>query len=308
MADAVGTSAKQVSLLAAANVVISVAVPLGVDLFGGKRAGATDDFLLGAVLFCATSLLESLYFLAELRTRAAREESLWDVHEPVDSRLASTRKSLRSLEVGVDPKADIFLRYFQRKIHDLESDVRQTANTLELRVDSSNLDLSAPLLESLTGADTDVIRIVHLLSSNNALFNPHEAQWFTTVLRSVESRRVIEVRRLLVSVDDAEESTEYSQRLLRWHTNTPNFDYRLIRRAYFDRLARSFRLHGTFIDFGLYGRRYLFRAISYDADDFVGVYSREATTIDRYLSFFDMCWTAPGSRQLDPSGLTPISV
>jgi hypothetical protein len=177
-----------------------------------------------------------------------------------------------------------------------------------LRVDSGNLDLSRPLLESLTGIDSDVIRIVHFLSANDALFDPHESQWFSTVLGAVESRKVVEVRRLLVSVDDVEEGTELSLRLMRFHAHTPNFEYRLIKKPYFERLTRSFRLQGAFVDFGLYGSRYLFRGISYDTDDFVGVYSREAATIERYLNFFDACWSAPGSRVRDAALLPPITV
>jgi hypothetical protein len=301
-------SARLISVLSAANIVVSITVTLIIDLFQKTELEPANSILLGMVLFCATSLLESLYFLAELRIRAVREEELWDVHEPADSRLASMRKSLRTIEKGVDPRTDIFLKYFHQKIHDLESDIRHTANTLELRVDSGNLDLSRPLLDSLTGVESDIIRIVHLLSHNDDLFNPHEAQWFNTVLRAVDNRKVIEVRRLLVSVNDDEENHELSRRLMRFHTHTPHYDYRLMRKPYFERLARSFRLQGSFVDFGLYGIRYLFRGISYDADDFVGMYARDATTIDRYVKFFDMCWASPGSRQADPTTLSPISV
>jgi hypothetical protein len=279
-----------------------------INFFDASALAVSDEVQLGVMLFCAGALLESLYFLAALKERAVREEHLWDVHEPLDSRLASIRKSLRTLESGVDPQTDIFLRYFHRKVHEVEGDVRQTANTRELRVDSGNLDLSEPLLHSMSGLPTDIIRIVHLLSHNDDLFNPHEAQWFSTVLRVVESRKVIEVRRILVSENPDEETEEGTRRLLRFHAHTSDYDYRLMAADYFQRLARSFRLQGEFVDFGLYGERYLFRGVVYEADDFVGVYSRENMVIERYKNFFDTCWSAPGSRTVDPSTLTPITV
>lgn len=305
--DTSQNSARHVVLLAVANVVVGVAVPLVIDVFQRSALSVSDEILLGVMLFCAGSLLESLYFLAALKERAVREDQLWDVHEPVDSRLASIRKSLRTLESGVEPKTDIFLKYFHRKVHEVESSVRQTANTHELRVDSGNLDLSEPLLRSLTGLPTDVIRIVHLLSHNDDLFNPHEAQWFNTVLAAVQAGKVVEVRRVLVAGTPAEEEYEGTKRLLRFHTHTPGYDYRLVSASHFGRLARAFRLQGEFVDFGLYGERYLFRGVVYEPDDFVGVYSRETTTIERYKNLFDACWSAPGSRTVDPTTLTPIS-
>lgn len=306
--DAAQASARRVAALTVANVVAGASVPLVIDVFQESALSVSDEIQLGVMLFCAGALLESLYFLAALKERAVREDFLWDVHQSVDSRLASIRKSVRTLESGVDPQTDIFLKYFNRKIHEVEGDIRQTANTGELRVDSGNLDLSGPLLRSMTGVDTDIIRIVHLLSHNAELFNPHEAQWFSTVLSAVEGRRVIEVRRILVAEDPAQESEEGTERLLRFHTHTPNYDYRLLAAPYFARLARSFRLQGEFVDFGLYGERYLFRGVVYEPDDFVGVYSREPAVIERYKNFFDTCWAAPGSRTADPAALTPIDV
>lgn len=306
--DSAQASARRVFGLAVANVIVGVVTPLVINVFDASALSISDEIQLGVMLFCSGALLESLYFLAALRERAVREDKLWDVHEPLDSRLASIRKSLRTLESGVDPHSDIFLKYFHRKIHEVEGDVRQTANTRELRVDSGNLDLSEPLLRSLTGLPTDIIRIVHLLSQNDDLFNPHEAQWFSTVLRAVESRKVIEVRRILVSESPAEETEEGTQRLLRFHGHTPDYDYRLMSAAYFRRLTRSFRLQGEFVDFGLYGERYLFRGVVYQPDDFVGVYSRDTTVIERYKNFFDSCWSAPGSRTVDASTLAPITI
>jgi hypothetical protein len=291
-------SARTVLLLALINIFLSAFVPLGAVLIRRPLSGA-DNFIIGTVLFCAGSLLEILYYLAQLRERAAREDAVWDSHTDIDAKLSSIRKSIRSLESGIDPHHDIFIQYYRSRVVSLEADARQTARSRELRVDSQNLDLSAPLLDSFVGTETDIIRIVHFLLENDALFNVHEAQWFYRVFDAVNRRKVVAVHRLLVFQDRAELQDPRSIRLMRFLRNAEHFDYRLISAENFERLAKSFRLFGEFADFGIYGERYLFRGLLYAEKDFVGLYSRDLQSIRKYVAFFDFCWGSPTSRRLD---------
>jgi hypothetical protein len=301
------TPGKTVSLFALINVLLSISVPAGASLLGAPISG-TEGVILGTSLFVATSVLEMLYYLVQLRERAIREDVLWDTHATTDAMLANIRKSIRSLEVGVDARTDLFLRYFENRVHDLDADLRHTASSRELRLDSQYLDLSGPLLASFAGRETDVIRIVHLLSQNDSLFNVHEAQWFYRVFDAVAAGRVREVRRLLVFENEAEKDDSRSVRLVRFHHHAEGYHYRLIGKLFFDRLARDFRLQGEFVDFGIYGARYLYRAILYEEDDLVGFYSRDPVIMARYADFFDFCWSSPTSRLMDPDGLQPLAL
>lgn len=298
---------RTVALLVLANIIFSSGVPLGAGIINKPLDGA-ENLLVGTMLFCAGSLLEILYYLALLKERAIKEDIVWDSHELIDSKLSSIRKALRSLESGVDPRNDIFLKYFQGRVFSLESEVRQTAGNKELRVDSQNLDLSGPLLDSFTGKETDVLRIVHFFAQNDALFNVHEAQWFYRVYEAADTRRLVEVRRLLIYADQAELEDMKSKRLMGFLTGANNYDYRILAQRNFDRLCGSFRLQGEFADFGIYGERYLFRGILYADTDFVGSYSRDLETITRYVNFFDFCWNSPTSRTLNAAALPTVSL
>ncbi|MFB8276953.1 hypothetical protein [Nocardia colli] len=289
------------------NVTFAVVGPVASAIIG-KPLGGVNDLLVGIMLFSAGALVEILYYLATLRERVAREDAVWDSHSNIDSKLSSIRKSLRSLENGVDPENDIFLRYFSSRVNAMEVEARQTAGDKELRVDSQNLDLSDPLLDSFTGNEADIIRIVHFLSRNDALFNVHEAQWFYQVHSKVLSRRLNGVRRLLIFSNDQELNDERTKQLIGFLEHTDHYDYRLISNENFQRLSRSFRLQGEFKDFGIYGTKYLFRGLLYADNDFVGVYSRDAETITRYIHFFDFCLQSPTSRRSAPDEVVPIGI
>jgi hypothetical protein len=298
---------RTVVLLTVANVLLAVFVPAGAVLIHEPLSGA-DNFILGASLFSVGALTEVLFYVAWLRDKTDHEDEIWDTHQDMDSKLSSIRKSMRSLEVGVDPKRDLFLQSFRNRVVVLESDVRQTAGSKELRVDSQNLDLSGPLLDSFTGEPTDIIRLIHFLSANeSSFFNVHEAQWFYRVYQCVRKRHVIEVRRLLLFESQEEIDDPKSLKLMHFLHATEHYNYRLLSKSDFDRLSKSFRLLGEFADFGIYGQRYLFRGLLYSQGDFVGVYSRDPETLSRYIDFFEFCWQSPTSRQIDvPSG--PISL
>lgn len=281
------------ALVALANLVISVGVPLGVSFQKQKPPTFTTGelYLLGVLLFIALTCLE-IGLLAEVAfAKELRQTEIWDAREALDSRLQEVRRLFHQVGEYRLTESDLFVHYFEQRLQALEASLRDACSRREIQIDETMLDVTTWLMESsFRGQSTDIFRAVFFTEDTNFFFDVHSRRYFNQAYHLVEEGKLAEVRRLIVYTDEADLLTDRIQRLIEFHNRTPKYSCRVIRTSSFKRIVTDYKLHQLARDFGIYGDSYLYKGVTNHVDDIVGFYSRDSDEIEKFKRCFKDCW------------------
>jgi len=186
----------------------------------------------------------------------------------------------------------LFSSVFSDHVNQLSLDIEAAAVQRQLEI-SPREHTTRPLLQSMVGAETDICFFVHHLDNNDFFFtSTHSTDFFLRVLKATESGAIHSVRRLFVSHHPAaEKADKRTPRLLEFHENVKAFDWRIIGAGQFAELARDANHYEDRLDFGIYGKRYVYVSTQRPARrDAAGVFFAAATEVERFTNFADTAW------------------
>jgi len=270
----------------ALTVFLSIGLPLAASYVWEGKIAPIDQVFLGILTFVVASVVQIATQLNTLTSTAVEQRKLWEIKNDGDAALSNVRKHY------FDISADNVLAqsYFEQKIDELNRSLTDAALRGIIQV-SQNADTTSMMLSPFSGRMDDIVRAVHFLTDNEFLFDVHASHFFGAVASMVANGRIREVKRLVVL--DAEDQLQdaRTQRLLRFHRSTANFDYRIIRRADYARVMRDFPLPADTRDFGVYGSRFVYKSQTNTKDDVRGVFLFDNIEVDRFINFFERCWT-----------------
>lgn len=191
-------SAAWLLALVLGTLVVSIAIPIVLDVFVANKLSGVEQFLLGASIYAALTLTAQAYHLRRLDAKTTRERRLWRVNNDFDRRLSNIRESFASIVEGRRTEEDFYSLYFERALELFEETIGEAASNRELLVDENHLSTTDMLLASFSGRDSDVACFVHYFEDNEWMFETWAKNYCFRVWRLVQSRKLKEVRRLFI--------------------------------------------------------------------------------------------------------------
>ena len=279
--------------LAVINAAISVVVPLFIMIFGGPHPPLSkgEAYLLGVLLLVGQYVFETWIIADRASAIEIRLTRIWDARSKLDARLQDVRRLFHELEESKRTETDLFASYFDHRLLDLETDLRDACSKKQIQVDDTMLEVTTWLLQSsFQGRPKDIFRAIHLTADNNFFFDVHAQRYFRQMLDLMSRRKALEVRRLIIYVDEDELQDPRLKRLIAFHQHQDHYEAKLLPRATFDKFLKDYHLHHLVQDFGVYGDTYLYKGVLAQKDDIVGEYSRDEAELERFTDCFNTCW------------------
>ena len=276
-------------------VLISIVVPVLLGTVFESKFPLDSQVLLGLALALVGLVTQLLPLALAVRDAQIDLVNLQDARGEGGEMLANVRKSYDDLLLAGNT---LFAAYFRREIRRLEGQVHQAASKFELYVDQDS-DTTEMMLLPFDGRSSGVIGFVHHVEDNSFLLDVHARHFFIAIVEGVRSGKIASVRRLLVYNDPEDLDSDDSQRIMAFHRSEKNFDYRVIQRNDFERMARDSHLPSGKLDFGLYGPWYIFRSLEANSDEVSGVFLSGSRELEIYRAFFERCWRSPIAQQVD---------
>jgi hypothetical protein len=279
------------ALIAVLNMLVSVAVPLGISAVAPNLFTQGTNYLFGVALFIALTILE-IYVLAEKAfEKQLRIEKAWDAREELDFRLQEVRRLFHQVEERKVGDTDLFVSFFNKKLSDLELDLREACSKQEVRIDETMLEVTTWLLQSsFCGRAADVFRAILFTSDIEFFFDVHNKRYFNQGYAMVKSGAMQGVRRIIVYSDVSEIADPRVQKLIRFHQQNSGYECMTLPGRVFERIVKDYNLYHLVQDFGIYGESYLYKGVVNRSDEIIGYYSRDRSEIRRFIDCFQTCW------------------
>jgi hypothetical protein len=180
----------------------------------------------------------------------------------------------------------------QAVIEMLEEAFRSSQLTLK----EAHPELDSVAVEAFSGREDDIFRAVHFFR-DNGLFFSREGKNFRNINRLLRQGQIASVKRLMVYQNKDELDDPRSQRLVRFHSNTKGYSYRIIAAKHFQSILVRNRLP-TSGDFGLYGRHYVYEVVKNPSRRVVAIWSWDPAKVSSFTETFEACWKSTYSNEL----------
>lgn len=273
-----------------ATLIVSIFVPLSLNLFLDEGIQPLDQFFLGALVFFSISLVGMVLDIARIRLQQEKEARLRFIEDEFREKLYNIEQAYRMILRRRRNYPDLYSQYFERVIEDLEQDIRRAAEQGELEADEKHVETTDLLYSCLQGRDEDILRLVHFMEDNDFMYSTYQQTYYRRMIDLLEEGRVKEVRRLFV-YEEGQEEWESSQKLIDFHRRQPGYRCRLILENEFKNFCADQGINESYTDFGIYGDWYVYSSRSADPEgDVVGVYYSSENVVDEYVQLFDNCW------------------
>jgi len=285
---------------------VSIAIPYLLK-FIEPNASWSMKTLLGISVFLGWSSLDALYYLRKWDTVLQRQTDLWLLEHDLDMILANIRKHYREIVKEFYGDADLFRDHFHARFVELEGMLQAAAERKELFVRDFHFQRTELLLNTFRDDETGILRYVWIIRKDEPLFDEKWEHYCDQILKGTTEGAIKGVRALLVLGEGVAETDAVVQAVAGFYDGTKAHDYRLVEElAYNHRLADN-RFEGHYVDFGIYGARYIYLTSSY-GEITAGKFCKDRAVIGRYTKFFDSIWTAHTSKKLPKAGLPKIKL
>lgn len=288
-----------IRLLLFINILISALAPLAVKVWNKDLFTPAEEVFFALASFVVLTVFEISLIIRGIVNKVRSVHKLWEAHDKIDFSMYELRRMFHRVCENSYGPSDLFVSFFSRKIDQLDSLLVDATTKQEIRIDETMFQVTSELLySSFIGRDEDIFRAIHYCSENEFFFGLHSRRYFRQAFELIQSRRLKEVRRLIVYASDAEVQDLRTQMLIAFHQANAHYDCRLISKDNFDRILDDFGLLYLTSDFGIYGDRYLYKSYVNHLDKIVGSYSKNSNEIRRFTECFEACWISPSARMI----------
>lgn len=275
------------------NVIPSIVIPY--ILYKTVQLTEVESTMLGVMIWSIITLTEVYYQTSSLYEERKSELEIWKSESEFDLKLLNIRDAYRKILLGKKSSIDIFQSFFDERITEVEKKLLFTAERNELHLEQSHVVSINALLGSFDGKPEDTLRMIHFLEDNEFFFDMFAKQYFYSVYRLIQQRKIREVKRLMIYDNETQLRDLLSEKLFRFHSTNKNFSYKVMQREVFVNMLRDYRLDVP-KDFGIYGNKYVYVAQVNNIENIVGFWLRNEQRINQFVSFFDVCWASPNAK------------
>lgn len=279
---------------------VSALVPYLVR-FVEPNATVTMKAILGIGIFLGWSVIDLLRRVDQLSAAEERRAHVWTLRQEGEVTLHNIRKYYLDVVNQSYGENDLFLDHFHSRLHDLADVFRRATEQRELAVKDYHFQRTDLLLGAFDGDPSGILRYVWIATAGEVLFDDKWAHYCDQIVRGITNGRIKEVRVLIVLGKGVPRSGGSLDRLTAFYDCSKGHDYRLVDEAIYVGMRSDGHLETNFVDFGVYGTRYLYRTVSYDAGTTTGQFNKHPEVIDKYSKFFDNVWNSHSSTRAPKS-------
>lgn len=266
-----------------------------------------EKVILGFITFLLWTSLEILNYAKSMNERELQHEEIWSISSEFEVILNNLRKYYHDISKHFYGKNDLFKDYFIENLSSITMTIKNAAEKNELYVQNYHFRSTELVLNAFEGDDSQILRYVWILEHNQPFFDDKWKHYCTQIDETIKQNRIKQVRALLVQSPAININDEHVLALISFYALSEGYDYRIIDNKSYTELERDNQIDRKYIDFGIYGRRYIFRTISYEPLT-GGDFSKDQSSIERYTKFFDIAWKSHGAHQLSKRDLKKISL
>lgn len=261
----------------------------------GVPFSTAEQILLSVALFIGFLQLDILYKISEIEGKQTKEFEMWRVQSQGDQELINIRSYFAAIVKDAHGPNDLFVSYFMKDLQDFDRRARNAAERQELRASSDYIVNVEGVFDSFLGEPEKILKYTWPLAVNERLFEePAWRRFFEVSINMLESKNIEGIRVLFVLEDMDIVKQPIVIKLLDYFYLTRRLEAKLIKSDEFRVICSQNGLPSNFLDFGIYGRRMLFRSEQY-IPEYVGVYTKDVAVVRMYIKLFDEIWNSPGA-------------
>jgi hypothetical protein len=288
-------------LLQIIKVIVPIVIALILSYDPVKIKFSTTTFeriVISCITYILWTCIDILRYSKKAYERELHHAEIWSIDSDFELLLNNIRKHYHDISKQFYGSRDLYKDYFIEKLSSLLEIIKNSAEKHELYVENYHFSSTELVLDAFKGAEVKILRYVWILEYNEPFFNDIWKNYCMQIDDTIKQHQIKEVRALFLRVPDLNVFDERVAALLGFYTYSKGYDYRIIDNNIYNRLLHDSQIDEEYIDFGIYGNRYLFRTKKYEPIP-CGDFSKDKSLIDRYIKFFDLVWKSPSSIKYD---------
>lgn len=265
-----------------------------------------EQILFSLSLFIVFLLLDILWIVAHRLNQLSRETDYWLLRNNGDWELSNIRASFAKIIQDSYGKRDLFIAHFMKEFQRVSNEIKDVTEKQELRVAADHFLSVENVLDAFSGDDERIWRYTWPLSAGQKLFDDLPwKRYFEATTKMLIDKKIECIRSILI-LDSASLINDHRiKKLMDFFYSNERMDCRFILHNVYNKICSDNGLPPHYIDFGIYGRRLLFRTEQYEPE-IIGTFSKDANLINNYVKLFDAMWNADSITNKNPSIVTEI--
>jgi hypothetical protein len=289
-------------VLIVADIVLAVVVVLFLDYFDVKLTTA-EDIMIGLLLTMSFLLIEIFWLVSRMEEQEREEWRARLIEHRFEKILHNIRAHYSDMAQMFYGDSDLFKDYFDRRLAETEEFIKSAAVHRELYVEDYHFHNTDLVLDVFRGDSSGLLRYVWILNPKEDLFDENWKHYCRQIEEATKQAEIKEVRALLVLTPLLTRDHPAIKKLAGYFEFTKGFSYRLIEENKYLHQKNDSRIGSEYIDFGIYGQRYIFLTMSY-GEVIAGKFCKDADVIGRYTRFFDIVWSCNSASILPKDSLS----
>lgn len=273
----------------AGNMFIAIMFPI----LNNKEKWLDETQVILFTVMITTGLIsaEVFFTLKKLSDAEDVKHVLWDTLHRFDNRLSIIRKCFHGITESREIEPDLFQKYFEHEAEHFQEVIYGTSTRQELMIDQRHFSNTTIALDCFRGERSDIFRAVHLFHDNEFFLTSYPRQYSKQIAEKVRGGKIRRVKRLMIYREENELKLDSSLRIIKSHEMKTNFIYKIISYTDYAKFLKSEQLQ-NFPDFGVYGNKYLYRALVSEPDEIRGIWTKDKEVIGQFVTLFDDCFNS----------------
>ena len=267
----------------------------------------SERIILSCVTYLLWTAIDILRYTKKLYERELQHGEIWSIDSEFEVILNNIRKHYHDISKRFYGNKDLFKDYFTTSLSSIAQEIKNAAEKHEVYVKDYHFSSTELVLEAFKGDDTQILRYVWVLEHDEPFFNDTWKNYCKQIDETIKQGQIKEVRALLIKAPEADMKDRRVLALLGFFCHSKGYDYRVIDSRSYDELSTDSQIDRNYIDFGIYGKRYIFRTKKYEPIP-CGDFSKDQSLIERYTKFFDLSWKSHAATQLSKKDLNKVSL
>lgn len=279
--------------------------------------GYTDAFqsvilsLLTSIVTEMTLMLSSIHSVST-RNKADNERLANHIEriESMEDQQAiffQMERDLADIKAASHGSRDIFVSHLQSELTALSKRLSDANKRKEISIRSDYIINVHGVFDSLDGSHERSVKITYPIEANSPWVGGASDRRFIEVLLDRVANGDVQTLKLLFLVDSGvdTQSSEFI-RIIGFFNKKPRITAKFAKKTEFSNICRLNGVDPSFLDFGVYGDRMIFRTTT-EGPEHEGIYCKEKSIIERYNRVFDQTWDSeaiavkPAIPQSDPA-------
>jgi hypothetical protein len=275
---------------------VSVLVPLALRWLE-PNATLTEKTLLGIGVFLGWSSLDTLHYLRKIDAARRFDADMWALQEQGDTLLHNMRKHYRMIIDDSYGEHDLFMDFFKTRLAEMAEILRNAAEQRQLFVADFHFRRTDLLLGTFIGDESATLRYVWVIRKDEPLFDNKWEHYCDQILKGTTAGAIKDVRALLILGNKVNIDDDIVRALAGFYEYTKAHSYKIIDENVYNHFKSDSRLENDYIDFGIYGNRYIYLTLSY-GEPSSGRFCKDKAVIERYIKFYDHVWSSSSAKRL----------